>query len=194
MTVLLSDIHGKADRLARYFEINPNDEVLCLGDAVGIGDSERTLQLLRENGVPCLLGNHEARMLGYYDVSEQAAAWIGTWPSEIVRGDALLVHTWMEKGKGLSFTDIDSIWAATQMFREGEFRVAFVGHSHTPGWWCLVEEAPTWTHAVDGQFLEWEPNARYIVDVGSFGEPRRDSDPNYVIWTEEGARWLKTFY
>lgn len=194
MKALLSDIHGKADRLQRYFELNPNDPVICLGDAVGLGDSERTLRLLRTHDATCVLGNHEDRMLKLYEVSDELAAWVGGWPCELIQGDVLLTHTWMERDKGKSFTNIDSIWAATQMFAEGSFRVAFVGHSHSPGWWELNGSRPVWTHAQDGTFLEWKPGFRYIVDVGSFGEPRRESDPNYAVWTEPGVRWLKANY
>lgn len=60
---IFSDIHGNYDALKVIVDdINSNnyDEVICLGDLIGLGpNSKECLDLLRKNNIPLILGNHE---------------------------------------------------------------------------------------------------------------------------------------
>lgn len=61
---IISDIHGDLaalenalDRLDNYHQV---DHILCAGDLVGRGpDPDRVVQLIRERGIPSVLGNHD---------------------------------------------------------------------------------------------------------------------------------------
>lgn len=80
---------------------------------------------------------------------------------------------------------------AESMFDSEQFRVAFVGHSHSPGWWELeAGDRPRWTHASQLREVLWEEAKRYIVDVGGLGEPSLPGDPVYVLWDESGVKWF----
>jgi diadenosine tetraphosphatase ApaH/serine/threonine PP2A family protein phosphatase len=189
LTLLFSDVHGKADRLRRLFRLYPDTRAICLGDAVGIGDSNATLDLLKVRGIPCVVGNHEIDLIHLYEVHADHRGWIRTWPFEISDNDMMLAHTWLE---GRIFHCIDSISTVGLMFASADFRVTFVGHSHSPGWWELPPgDRPRWTHASNTPQVNWREGSRYVVDVGSLGEPQSPEDPNYALWDEVGVRWLK---
>lgn len=187
-TVIFSDIHGKADCLLQVLESHPNDSLLCLGDALGMGDNPRTLGLLREREVPCVKGNHEVDLLHHYPLAADELSYIEKWPFEFKRDDALFCHTWIEKA-ALRFNQIDSILAAQDMFASDDFQIAFVGHSHSPGWWTLEEERPVWKHAAANSALSLG-DKRYIVDVGSVGEPKLPQDARYALWEGKTIYWF----
>jgi putative phosphoesterase len=64
---LISDIHGNSVALnAVMADIAANnvDRVVCLGDVATLGPDPRgVIQILRDHGCPCILGNHDAFML-----------------------------------------------------------------------------------------------------------------------------------
>ena len=186
-TVIISDIHGKANILREVLNRHPDDPVVCLGDALGSGDNETTLSLLQEHQVPCVKGNHEVDLIHLYELSPNIAAHIDSWPYIRNFGDVLFVHTWLELPQ-IRYRMIDSLLSAEEMFSSNRFKTAFVGHSHSPGWWTLEEHRPVWKHAKTETVLELDSRRR-IVDVGSLGEPYHPEDPRYVIWEEGAVRW-----
>lgn len=188
-TLLFSDIHGKSERLARLLKLYSDTPAICLGDAVGMGENDATLRQLRERDIPCLLGNHEVDLIHLYEVSDENRRWLSTWPYQLREDDALLCHTWL---RGRRFENIDSLSTVESMFASSDFRLTFVGHSHSPGWWELKQgDRPRWTHASQSWDVLWQEGSRYIIDVGSLGEPQSPGDPNYALWDEVGVRWLK---
>jgi 3',5'-cyclic AMP phosphodiesterase CpdA len=65
---VISDIHGNATAfeavLADIEKQGPMDAVYCLGDNVGYGpEPEKVMRLLREHGIPSVLGNHELAII-----------------------------------------------------------------------------------------------------------------------------------
>lgn len=187
-TLLFSDIHGKVEPLHRLLRLYPDTPAVCLGDVVGAGESDSVLSLLQASGVPCLLGNHEVDLIHLYEVSSDHRKWISNWPRTLAKGDVTLAHTWL---RGNIFESIDSIAAATLCFESQGARTLFVGHSHSPGWWQWAPgDRPRWTHAANQRELFFEDGCRYIVDVGSLGEPQRPDDPRYALWDGVGVRWF----
>lgn len=186
--LLFSDVHGRSQRLKFLLRFYPTGPAICLGDAVGMGDNDSTLAQLRERQVECIAGNHDTDMIELYEVNPEHRAWIKTWPYRKREDDILFSHSWLE---GRQFHRIDSIYAAESMFQSEDFRVAFVGHSHSPGWWeWSPGDRPRWTHANQAREVKWELGKRYIVDVGSLGEPQMPGDPVYALWDKTGVRWL----
>ena len=195
-TLIFSDIHGRAECLERLLAIFPESFAICLGDALGAsriptsGANDRILSLLRERSIPCVKGNHEVDLIHLYEVNKTHLDWIETWPHRLVEADVLFCHTWIEENQGLRFHNIDSIYSAQEMFRLTSFRLAFVGHSHSPGWWELCDGSrPKWQHARAGETWSLNPGCRYIVDVGSLGEPQRPQGSNYVLWRDSELSW-----
>jgi len=64
---LISDIHGNKVALEAVMAdiaANDVDQVICLGDVATLGPDPRgVIEMLRESGCPCILGNHDAFML-----------------------------------------------------------------------------------------------------------------------------------
>lgn len=57
--LLISDIHGNLEALDAVLSI-PHDRAICLGDVVDYGpDPGGCIDRLRDEGIPCVLGNHD---------------------------------------------------------------------------------------------------------------------------------------
>src|SRR5574344_2722378 len=60
---LISDIHGNLEALESILEdikVQEIDEIICLGDTIDIGpNSKECVDLLIENNIKSVLGNHE---------------------------------------------------------------------------------------------------------------------------------------
>jgi diadenosine tetraphosphatase ApaH/serine/threonine PP2A family protein phosphatase len=148
-------------------------------------------------------GNHEHAALGLLDLrwfnpwARAAAQWTG---ERLDRGhrdylerlplvrtleDATLVHA-----SPHSPGDWDYLVSAEDglaVFGDFATRLCFIGHSHLPGVWSVGSGgpdhagrllAPAQVHLDDGR--------RYLVNVGSVGQPR-DRDPRacYAVWDRE---------
>lgn len=64
---LISDVHANLLALQTVLtaiEGDRADQVVCLGDVANLGPQPReTVRLIREQGIPCVMGNHDAFML-----------------------------------------------------------------------------------------------------------------------------------
>ncbi|HET7876633.1 MAG TPA: metallophosphoesterase, partial [Methylomirabilota bacterium] len=100
--------------------------------------------------------------------------------------DATLVHASPHNPEDWDY--LISAADGFQVFGDFDTRVCFVGHSHRPAWWSLGSSGPDWRPHLgpeDGP-LKLEDGRRYIVNVGSVGQPR-DGDPRaaYALWDVE---------
>ena len=189
-TLVISDIHGKADRLLALLERYPSHELICLGDAVGWGDNDRVLDLLKHRASLVVLGNHECELLNHYTVSPQHRCWIHSWPHMVARDSELYCHTFLGD-EPYRFWDINSFTEAQSMFSSSDFQRAYVGHSHSPGYWSAdhTGDRPRWRQASKGEVLYFQDGERYILNPGSLGEPLSTSDPTHLLVKEEFAIW-----
>ncbi|MDH7500621.1 MAG: metallophosphoesterase family protein [candidate division NC10 bacterium] len=84
-----------------------------------------------------------------------------------------------------------SLEDAEQAFSDFSGRICFVGHSHVPV--LFLQEEGRGCRASHISRMELEPGFRYLVNVGSVGQPR-DGDPrgSYVLFDpDEGRLELK---
>lgn len=84
-----------------------------------------------------------------------------------------------------------SLEDAEQAFSDFSGQICFVGHSHAPLF--LLQDEQGHCHATVAPHMELEPGFRYLVNVGSVGQPR-DGDPRacYLIFDlGEGRLELK---
>lgn len=120
-TFFIGDVHGCRHELAELlalFRFRPGDQVYQVGDLINKGpDSVGTLRLVQENGIQCVKGNHEAKLLKVWDKPENERTpkeqrllekvgdpeWICSvirdWPLWRDTGKALVVHAGLEPGK-----------------------------------------------------------------------------------------------
>ncbi len=186
---LLSDAHcnsvGLAACLERIGEMDV-DDVYFLGDAVGyLSGPLAVLEALREAGVHCQKGNHEAMLLGeamldpdrdrWYRLAAQrseldaeATATITSWPmlrDLDVDGARILLSHGSPAPSIEERVHEDTPWQADPGFA---YDVVFIGHTHRP-------------------FIRREGGVQ-LVNVGSCGMPRDHGDlASFVVYEGETA-------
>ena len=188
---VISDIHSNLAALRTalsYIHTQSVDKVICLGDAVGYGPHpNQCIQLLQKNAHVCIMGNHDHAVLGLTDpryfnlYARQAVEWtqrVLTEESRFYLKKLPLFH----KENGFLFVHSTPVhpeqWEYIFSERQArryielmEEQVCFIGHSHIPGVFPAQEPS----------FYEEETKLdfrkqKYIVNVGSVGQPR-DRDP-----------------
>ncbi len=192
---ILSDTHGNIEALnacVKALKKEAVDTFVCLGDTVGYGaNPEECAQVIRELVSINVVGNHDAAVAGrmdysyYYDaarhaldwckaqVSEETVAWLRAMPYKHREGHVEFCH-----GSPICPEDFNYVFSrqrAAQLlpYQEQLADVTFIGHSHlTRSFALLGDEA----YLVKGQKFVIRPDAKYIITVGSVGQPR-DYDP-----------------
>jgi diadenosine tetraphosphatase ApaH/serine/threonine PP2A family protein phosphatase len=173
---------------------------------VGYGaDPLACVELVAERAQATVAGNHEYAVAGRLGMAwfnryarvaaewtqqrldEDHRAYLGALPLITELGDATLVHASPAQPDEWDYlVTAEDGFAAFASFAT---RWCFVGHSHVPGAWSLGSAGPE--HHPGAVRLQTERGRRYIVNVGSVGQPRdRDSRAAYAIWDVE-AGWLE---
>ena len=190
---ILSDIHGNLDSLTVALGmIQDDDVVLCLGDIVGYGPNpNECLSLVRQRAASTILGNHDVAAidnfgLEYFNdaardallwtqsvLTKENAAWLGTLGYEVRTPEYLLVH-----GAPVNyFTYILDNPTAAEAFAATDASLVFIGHTHLAEYYAKGRDGRVTRHSMRaGGELRLEQDRRYIVNVGSVGQPR-DGNP-----------------
>jgi diadenosine tetraphosphatase ApaH/serine/threonine PP2A family protein phosphatase len=201
---LLSDIHGNLEALRAVLADAAADTLLCLGDIVGYGaDPGPCIDLVAERATAIVGGNHDRVVAGLMDLAwfnraaRAAAEWtrrrldadhrayLAALPLLAEVEDATLAHASPSRPDEWDYlVSAEDGYAAFAAFTT---RLCFVGHSHRPGVWSLGSSGPV--HASGNVDIMLEAGRRYIVNVGSVGQPR-DRDPRaaYAVWDTEARR------
>ncbi len=210
-TAFISDIHANLEALEVVLEDireQAADRILCLGDIVGYGpDPNPCVALVRKVSEATVIGNHDWAALGRMDTiafNEYARA-AADWTSnsldahsreylsllpldKVLDGGIRLVHASPLEPE--RWTYVLSFREAGRQFEAFEERLCFIGHSHLP---IVIQEkdGEGEDRLVAREYPDHEPFAlqagsRYIINVGSVGQPR-DRDPRaaYVIYDDE---------
>lgn len=214
---VIADVHSNlAAMKAVVQDAGEVDAWWCLGDVVGYGpDPNECTALAAEIDALCVAGNHDVaslgRMsLGMFNIDARAS---DQWTSTVLdESSARFLESLPQTRSacdGLAFlvhgSPRDPLWEyilnseeARDNFGEFENDVCFCGHTHMPvvfaekrvgvsgeGTGTLVPE--------DGEWIELAEDSRYIVNVGSVGQPR-DSDPRACYAVFEPLKRLVTYY
>ncbi len=191
----ISDVHGNLEALEvvlAHLRHQALDHVVFLGDAVGYGaNPNEVCDLIRSVARVAVLGNHDAAVAGrmssslYYDAARLAILWCAKrmtpdnmrWLKEMpykVREGALeFCH-----GAPLAPELFDYLFGAEQVERllpelDQLAQVTFIGHSHLTISFCIADDK---VDAIFSSEIVCRPDAKYIITVGSVGQPR-DRDP-----------------
>lgn len=195
---IFSDVHSNIDALevvlAEYENLDV-DRYVCLGDVVGYGGApQECCERVRPLVDTCILGNHDAAVCGrmdyayYYEAARNAldhhAALVSADNLEWLRSLPYLTHEdgWcFSHGSPANVEAFDYVFnpaqAAGLLLHWGELApITFIGHSHLtksfalspPGRLARVAE-------VSAPRIEFDAERKYIVTVGSVGQPR-DND------------------
>jgi predicted phosphodiesterase len=198
---LISDIHANLEALEavlRDITTQKVDVIHCLGDVIGYGsDPLPCLELVKHHCDLMLMGNHEHAALGHLDqehlnpVAQVSLAWTQTQLNDrafsiiadcfidAVRENVRLVHAspYMPKEWRYILAAVEADIA----FRSFTEHICFVGHTHLP---MIFSEGENGAHRRKvGHDFEPDEETRYIINIGSVGQPR-DNDPRscYVVF------------
>lgn len=196
--VIVSDIHGNLEALqvvkARIEAIAP-ERVICLGDLVGYGASpNECTEIIRDLADAVVAGNHDWGAVGKTDITYfNAYARIAiTWTADHLKPSSAdylrsldLSYVEADHFRGVHATpDHPEQWnyiftyqQALRQFAAFSERICFVGHSHQP---CIFELTDAQTVLINSDVIRLKEACRYIVNVGSVGQPR-DGDPRACL-------------
>lgn len=77
-TLIIGDVHGcslELQRLWQACEVGPDDDIVMVGDLVGKGPaSADVVALCRQRGVRSVMGNHDHRLVQYYQARKAGVA------------------------------------------------------------------------------------------------------------------------
>ena len=204
-TAILSDIHGNLEALdAVLAELDRRkpDRVLCLGDIVGYGASpNECLDRVRKRCGVVLLGNHDAAASGgpeaarFNIYARVAAEWtmktltrenreyLQRLPLTAQENSFYLVHASPACPRDWEYL-LDRFDAEPQFHYFTEM-VCFIGHTHQPAIYLADQSGTKSLPLSEGKL---DPHRRYIVNVGSVGQPR-DHDPRacFVLYHESST-------
>jgi len=202
---LLSDVHGNLESLAAVLaRLAPEDELLSLGDVVGYGPNpNECVARISARVSEAVLGNHDVAAIDSYGLSffndaareaiewtqsvltEDSAAWLDSLSYEVRRPEYLLVH-----GAPVDyFAYIFDKAAAVRAFAATDAPLVFVGHTHVADYYaCAPDGEILHEHRQSGGELELRDGFRYIVNVGSVGQPRDLNPDASFAFFEPAAR------
>lgn len=215
---IISDVHGNLEALVECLELmqfSKVDDIFVLGDVVGYGPNpNECISLLKDK--TWVRGNHDyiiANIEYAYETSfnHYAAAairWtlqhvtqanrclLNELPEFIKRDGYLLIH-----GSPAYWDDyiLDVFDAYLGIKRMEDTQIAFVGHTHVPECWVWVDEGRKIDVSdvnrvkvtEDNFVLKIEPNAKYIINVGSVGQPRDENNKGCCVIYDTEAQTIE---
>ncbi len=200
---VFSDVHSNLEALEAVLEHafgKKVDRYVCLGDVVGYGANPNECIELLQNlpDCPCLLGNHDAAVLGIPNNMGSDARKVIIWTREILTERSLWFLKEMEdviKWDNISFCHsnpyrprnwyyVSEKTYISSSFARSKAKILFVGHTHVPvaitrkNFFCVYIRSPRHSMVVPAAELN-----RQIFNTGAVGQPR-DGDPraSYLIY------------
>jgi predicted phosphodiesterase len=208
---IFSDTHANLEALSAVLQAYRSENIdtyFCLGDTVGYGGSpNECADIVRELAKVTILGNHDAAVSGrmdysyYYEAARQALdihasmvsdenmAWLKQLPYQhlVEESDVLLCH-----GSPVRIEEFEYIFHPDQAreclpIYDKLGHITLIGHSHLCKVFVLTRTGVEEISATDFQL---EPDKKYIVSVGSVGQPRDfDNRASYTMYDSD----TKTF-
>jgi predicted phosphodiesterase len=203
---VISDIHSNLDafdEVLRDIESLAISTLFSLGDNIGYGpEPEAVINRLTERGIPSVLGNHELAVtdpseLDWFNpvareslrktvamLSEKAIDRIHQFPYCRVQDDNRFVHGFPPDSPVIyQFQVTEEELAET--FAALPERIFFTGHTHYPE---VIEYLDDGIERQEFQrgIRQLDPQGRYIINVGSVGQPRDgNNNAKYVVYDPE---------
>jgi diadenosine tetraphosphatase ApaH/serine/threonine PP2A family protein phosphatase len=200
--LIFSDLHSNLEALqafSKIIETLDHDKKVFLGDLVGYGaDPNACVEWVRDNSDIILSGNHDYAALGKTELTYfnpyayEACLWtrkaltpenkdfLKNLPCEIVEDGIHWVHSSPFEPEEWHYV----VSGADGKINFDHFStpLCFLGHSHRP---VIIEQGPDGIiqDCVSPTIMDLRPDCRYIINVGSLGQPRDGNPkPAFVIY------------
>jgi diadenosine tetraphosphatase ApaH/serine/threonine PP2A family protein phosphatase len=201
---VVSDVHANLEALDAVLEDARRagaEEIWSLGDVVGYGaDPNPVVERLAAGARVAVAGNHDwaacgKMTLGYFNdmaaraaewtsqaLSETSRRWLAALPLERVERGIRLVHASPSDPAAWHYVLSES--AAEGELSTFDETLCLIGHSHLPG--QFEHNGSSVRYHRDAR-LSLARNRRYLVNVGSVGQPR-DGDPRATYLLLDDAK------
>ena len=211
---IISDVHGNLESLRTAFALLENDDrLLCLGDMVGYGPNpNECVEMIRNRSYATVLGNHDVAAIDnfgieYFNPAARAAIewtqtvindgvkeWLNGLSYEVRVPEYLMVH-----GAPVNYFEyIMDKRGAQRAFSNTDAPIIFVGHSHIAEYYKLESDGSiAHAHMQHGGDLWIDPKARYLINVGSVGQPRDLNPEAAFVFYDDVTRvveWVRYPY
>ncbi len=205
---ILSDVHGNLEAFQAVIEdlrAERAEKVAFLGDVVGYGaDPNECLSLLRDLTDCVVAGNHDYGAVGLTDIdifnpmARSAILWTREALSEenqaylrrllLLRKDGNLTFVHATPNQPEEWYYLFTFPEAEEAFLSLNGDLAFVGHSHRP--LILTKAGSGEVEVANFEDTILKPGVRYIINVGSVGQPR-DGYPEaaYGLYEDDNKRF-----
>lgn len=203
LIAVFADIHGNLEAFTEVLndmKEYPVDRVFSLGDNVGYGpDPEKVMDLIRENNIESVLGNHEKVV-----IEESFVAWFNPLAQKaVIYTKANLsprsVREFQDLPKSRVFENLRFVHGVPpaspvlyvfqlsddkleRRMKDMDERVCFIGHTHDLGLVVYDGDSLIRTDLNPGETY-LDPEKKFLVNVGSVGQPRDgDTRAKYVLY------------
>lgn len=206
--MVMSDIHGNINALeAVLADAGKVDKVWCLGDLVGYGPNpnECIKRIKSLKNCISLMGNHDSAVLGNMemDAFNRDARLSVEWNQKVIIAENMkflinLKEKYVEDNVTLAHgSPRNPVWeyildwqVAMNNFDYFETSFCFVGHTHIPVMFQMIEEDLGSQLQILSPVGPVELVGKAIVNPGSVGQPRdRDARAAYAIFDSESNIW-----
>lgn len=225
MIAFISDIHANLPALEAVFadidSVGGVEAIYCLGDVVGYGPQPvECIDLVASRCKTILMGNHEHALLygafGFHAAAKRAIDWtrdvigrvqpmarrraiqdlLQNLPIRHELGKALLVHG-SPRDPVMEYVLESDLWEGADPEKiDGIFagfnRLCFVGHTHRPG---VFTEDRCFLPAADLEGGFDVSDGRYLINVGSVGQPRdRNRRACFALYSGDAVYFRRVEY
>lgn len=191
---IFSDIHSNLEAFSVVIEAYKKesiDKYLCIGDVVGYAaNPKECIDLVKKISMITVAGNHDWAAVNLFSVdyfnpaAQKAILWtrrnldderkyfLESLKPLYKNEDLILVHGTLNNPQDFNYMlDTDT---AEESFKLMETDVCFTGHTHVPG--IFIQDKNFEVHYHNQGHINIKPQEKYIVNVGSVGQPR-DNNP-----------------
>jgi diadenosine tetraphosphatase ApaH/serine/threonine PP2A family protein phosphatase len=188
--LIFSDIHGNIEALERVLEeaaIFQPDLIVSLGDVVGYGaNPNECIDVVQAAAHIRIGGNHDVAAAGLIDTdtfsatAKRAIVWtsrsldprrrdlLGEYDTVRRYGDCVFAHA--SPANPMEWEYVYTMVQANRIFRDVSERFVFIGHTHVPA--IIEHQSSAECRLVGSTIVQLDPASRYLVNVGSIGQPR----------------------
>ncbi|MFH1622104.1 MAG: metallophosphoesterase family protein [Candidatus Omnitrophota bacterium] len=210
---IFSDIHSNLEALENVlaaYDKEGVDKYLCVGDIVGYGaNPKECIQIIRDRSIITVAGNHDWAIGGKFSIhyfnpyAREAIFWTEEqldkteWEYlnslELVyqEEDFCLVHGSLTKPEYFEY--LFELSDTRDSFEAMRTNLCFVGHTHSPI--TFTKDSSDRINFTKEQNIKVEDNKKYVINVGSVGQPRDgDSRGCFCIYdSKERTIQIKRF-